>query len=232
VTTARYDGQTEWYESFASTEVFAGARAFAVELLGTGPGRCLDVGCGTGRAIPALVRAGWSVVGTDASRDQLERARTHVGDEAQLVQADAHELPFDAGEFDVVVSIFTHTDFDDVVRVFGEVNRVLREGGTFVYLGVHPCFGSPFIARGEAEAIEGAVAVVRPGYTNAGWQRLPPDPASTKIRSRVGINHLPLAGLLNAIVNDGFTIERVEEPSDADPPLFLAVRSTKARART
>ena len=71
MTTARYDGQTEWYESYASGEAHASARACAVRLLGSGPGRCLDLGCGTGRAIPALVSAGWSVVGTDVSADQL-----------------------------------------------------------------------------------------------------------------------------------------------------------------
>jgi len=230
LTTARYDGQTEWYESFASGEIFSSARDFAVELLGTGSGRCLDLGCGTGRAIPALVRAGWSVVGSDTSIDQLEAAREHAGDLAELVRGDAHDLPFAAGEFDVVVSILTHTDFDDVGQAFTEACRVLRVGGTFVYLGVHPCFGSPFVARGEAEGIEGAAAILRPGYRDAGWKRLPPDPASTKIRSRVGINHLPLAGLLNAVVRSGFTIECVEEPGDADPPLFLAVKSTRGSA--
>ena len=228
MTAARYDGQTEWYESFAAGEVLSSAREAAVELLGPGPGRCLDLGCGTGRAIPALVRAGWSVVGADASIDQLDAARAHTGTLAELVRADAHELPFGAGEFDAVLSILTHTDFDDVGGALTEANRVLREGGAFVYLGVHPCFGSPFVARAEAEGIEGAVALLRPGYRDAGWQRLPPDPTSSKIRSRVGINHLPLADLLNAIVRARFTIEQVEEPGDSDPPIFLAVKATKA----
>jgi SAM-dependent methyltransferase len=225
--TARYDGQTEWYESFAAAEVFASARASAVELLGAGPGRCLDLGCGTGRAVPALVQAGWSVVATDASVDQLEAARAHAGDLAEFVRGDAHELPFADREFDAVVSILTHTDFDDVMQAFGEASRVLSAGGRFVYLGVHPCFASPFVARGEADGIDGVAAILHPGYRSAGWQRLPPDPNSTKIRSRVGINHLPLAGLLNAIVRSGFTIEQVDEPGDADPPLFLAVKSTR-----
>jgi ubiquinone/menaquinone biosynthesis C-methylase UbiE len=79
VTTARYDGQTDWYESITSAEIFSSVRDRAVELLGTGPGWCLDLGCGTGRAIPALARAGWSVVGTDVSSDQLEAARAHAG---------------------------------------------------------------------------------------------------------------------------------------------------------
>jgi SAM-dependent methyltransferase len=218
--TARYDGQTEWYEAYTSAAVFSEVRAFAVRLLGAGPGRCLEIGCGAGRAIPELVEAGWSVVATDVSADQLAAARRYADSIATLVHADAHELPFEDASFDAVLSILTHTDFDDPPRVFGEARRVLRDGGTFVYAGIHPCFGSPFVDR-----VDPTAPVLRPGYTQPGWQRLPPDPAATGVRARVGVNHIPLAGLLNAIVGSGFTIARVEEPGDGDPPLFLAIRS-------
>jgi SAM-dependent methyltransferase len=218
--TARYDGQTEWYEAYTAGEVFSTLRAFAVEQLGPGPGRCLELGCGAGHAIAALVESGWSVVATDVSADQIAAARRNAGSLAEIVQADAHALPFEDGAFDAVVSILTHTDFDDPPRVFTEARRVLREGGTFVYVGIHPCFGSPFVDRADP-----AAPVLRPGYTQPGWQRLPPDPAAAGVRSRVGVNHIPLAGLLNAIVGSGFTIAHVEEPGDGDPPLFLAISS-------
>jgi len=115
--------------SFASTEMMSSARDSAVQLLGRGPGRCLDLGCGTGRALPALAGAGWSVVRTDVSFDQLEAAREHAGDLARLVRGDAHALPFGDGEFDAVISVLTHTDLDDVVGAFNEARRVLRAGG-------------------------------------------------------------------------------------------------------
>jgi SAM-dependent methyltransferase len=221
---ARYDGQTAWYEEIASSEAVSGARTSAVQMLGSGPGRCLDLGCGTGRAIPALRDAGWSVTGTDVSIDQLEAARQRTGEPAErLVQADAHALPFEDGEFDAVISIFTHTDLDDVFAAFSEACRVLRGGGVFVYLGVHPCFGSPFVEFGP----EGAPSILHPGYRSAGWQRLEGDQDDARIRVRVGINHLPLAGLVNTIVGSGFTIERLEEPGDTDPPLFLGIKSLK-----
>jgi ubiquinone/menaquinone biosynthesis C-methylase UbiE len=218
---ARYDGQTDWYETYTSADIFRQARDFVVQLLETGPGRCLDLGCGTGQAIPALLEAGWSVVGTDISGDQLAAARERAGTHASLVQADAHALPFAAGEFDAVVSILTHTDLDDPVAAFTEACRVLRGGGAFVYLGVHPCFGSPFVDWAAERPI------LRPGYRDAGWHRLPADPTSVKVRARVGVNHLPLAGFLNAIIRSGFTIMQIEEPGEDDPPIFLALRATK-----
>ncbi|MBA3331878.1 MAG: class I SAM-dependent methyltransferase [Actinobacteria bacterium] len=165
--------------------MMSSARDFAVQLLGEGAGRCLDLGCGTGLAIPALTRAGWSVVGTDVSTDQLEAAREHAGDLARLVRGDAHALPLEDGGFDAVISVLTHTDLDDVRAAFTEASRVLRVGGAFVYLGVHPCFASPFVAREAASGIEGAAAILHPGYRSAGWHRLPAEASSTKIRARV-----------------------------------------------
>ena len=227
VVIARYDGQTEWYESFASSELMSTARAFAVDLLGRGTGRCLDIGCGTGRALRLLAECGWTVVGTDVSSDQLEVAGHQARDVAQLVRADAHALPFADAEFSAAISILTHTDFDDLHTAFAEAFRVVRPGSRFVYLGVHPCFGNPFVDRAAADEVDDAVALLRPGYPEPGWKVLPPDPQSVKIRARVGINHVPLSNFLNAFISAGFSISRVEEPGDDDPPPFLCVVAVK-----
>jgi SAM-dependent methyltransferase len=223
VTTARYDGQAAWYDAFASADVFTTVRRAAVSLLGDGPGRCLDLGCGTGRAVPLLTAAGWSVVGTDLSADQLELARTHAGELAeQLLLADAHALPFDDESFDGVVSILTHTDLDDLAGAFREVRRVLKQGGTFAYVGVHPCFGAPCIQQ-----LEDGTSIVHPGYREPGWQWISRNPENPGIRSRVGINHMPLPTLLNTALESGLAIGEVIEPGDRDPPLFLGFRAQK-----
>jgi len=178
--TARYDGQTAWYEGFAAADAFASARQQAIYFLGRGPGSCLDLGCGTGRAIPLLVDAGWKVIGTDVSADQLAAAETHAGQLAdELIQADTHDLPFADETFDAVASILTHTDFDDVGAVFREVERVLRPGGAFAYVGVHPCFASPSV-----ELHEDGPALLHPGYREAGWQHVSRNPDQPGIRAR------------------------------------------------
>lgn len=230
MTTARYDGETDWYESLAAGEPHAAMHRFAVALTGRGPGKCLDLGCGTGRAIPALQDAGWTVVGTDVSTDQLAVARGNARD-ATLVNADAHDLPFADAEFDAVVSLFTHTDFDDLSAAFAEAARVLKPGGRFVYVGPHPCFGNPMIARAAAAEIPDAVAIIRPGYPEPGWRTLPPEPSDSRIRARVGINHVPLAQFLNSIAGAGLAIERVEEPGGDDPPIYLAVAAQRPTSR-
>lgn len=107
----------------------------------------------------------------------------------------------------------------------GEAARVLKPGGRFVYLGVHPCFGNPMVARDAARGVEDAVAIIRPGYPTPGWRTLPYDPESAEVRARVGINHVPLAMLLNTIVRHGLTLDGFEEPGGDDQPIYLALRA-------
>ena len=99
------------------------------------------------------MEAEWKVTGVDVSNDQLAVAERNGGPLAeQLICADAHALPFEDESFDAVLSILTHTDLDDPRVALSEARRVLRPGGAFVYLGVHPCFGSPAVERREGEA--------------------------------------------------------------------------------
>ena len=194
-------------------------REHAVAMLGPASGRCLDLGCGTGFALPLLAAAGWEAVGVEVSTGQVTRARERG---ANVIQADAHELPFEDGSFEAVVSILTHTDFDDPRGVFAEVARVLRPGGVFVYAGVHPVFASPFALRQE----DGTTVFI-PGYREERWHTVSRYPDRPGIRSKVGVNHLPLAALLNAVLDTGLILTHVDEPRAEDPPLSIALRAEK-----
>jgi SAM-dependent methyltransferase len=216
---ARYDSHVDWYDEFAATESFVELRDHAVALLGVPRGRCLDLGCGTGLALPLLEAAGWEVTGVEVSAGQLTRALDRG---ANVMQADAHALPFEDGSFDAVVSILTHTDFDDVRTAFAEAARVLRSGGVFVYAGVHPVFASPF-----ALPQEDGTTVFQPGYRITAWYTVSRYPDRPGIRSRVGVNHIPLADLFNAVLDTGLVLTRVDEPRDEDPPLTIALRAEK-----
>jgi SAM-dependent methyltransferase len=216
---ARYDGHADWYdESIAAYS--ATAAPLLLRLVGSGPGRCLDVGCGTGAHLAALAGAGWSVVGLDASADQLRVARHRPGSLGiALVQADAAGLPFADGGLDLVVSEFTHTDVDDFAALAAEARRVLRSGGRFVYIGLHPCFTGPLAEQPRADGAR----IVHPGYRKAGWRSSGPGTVAGGLTSRVGFRHLPLADLLMSMLNAGLDLVHVEEGGNLDPPDLLAL---------
>ena len=214
---ARYDAHAEWYEAFRAslsdheTDVL---RRFP----GHGRGRCLDLGCGSGVAIPVLEDLGWTVTGVDISEEMLEHARSRAPD-AELIHAHADALPVGDESFDAVVSIWTHTDVDDFAAIVREVARVLRAGSPFVYIGAHPCFVGPHSRFILAEG----VPALHPGYRRTGRYDDGPALGPDGLRARVGATHLPLGLFLQSFLDAGFVILRFEELDDREYPFALAL---------
>ncbi|MCG5212194.1 class I SAM-dependent methyltransferase [Streptosporangium sp. KLBMP 9127] len=112
-------------------------------LLGDVAGRrVLEIGCGAGQCGRWLVTQGARVTGFDLSFRQLrhsQRIDLDTGVVLPAVQADAERLPFAADSFDLACSAFGALPFvADAGAVFGEVVRVLRPGGRFVFSVSHP----------------------------------------------------------------------------------------------
>lgn len=190
-----------------------------LRLLGDGPGRLLDVGCGGGAHALAFAEHGWSVTGVDVSAAQLELARQRGVD---VVEADAAELPFEDASFDAAVSLFTHTDVEDFAAVLGEVARVLRPGGQLVYLGVHPCFVGPHAFVHGLDVPE-----LHPGYRDTSYRNEAPGIWDEGLRAKVGASHLPLGLFVQAFIDAPLTIERLEEPEGRDYPHVVALRARR-----
>ncbi|MBO0838090.1 MAG: class I SAM-dependent methyltransferase [Actinobacteria bacterium] len=218
---ARFDGLAEYYEEALGPFVLSTAPVVG-QLLGSGDGSCVDLGCGVGLLISTVEHLGWKVIGVDLSRDQLRRAGTRAGVQRRLVCADVHELPFPQKSMDAVLCTFVHTDVEDYSAAVHEACRVLRPGGRFVHIGLHPCFVGPFSRyRGPEEAPE-----LFRGYRETEWTDDAPG-FGVGLRRRVGSRHVPLAGLMNAIAENGLKVVRVEEPPGYEFPRVLAMAAIK-----
>jgi ubiquinone/menaquinone biosynthesis C-methylase UbiE len=105
--------------------------------------RVLDLGCGIGNILIALAeRTAFEqpTVGVDVSPGlialgQGEVHKAGLDSRITLQVAPATSLPFDDGRFDVVLSshVIKHLDDDALRRALGEVARVLRPGGRFLF---------------------------------------------------------------------------------------------------
>ncbi len=106
--------------------------------------RLLDLACGNGYLSRRFARAGARVVGVDASRPIIERAKgreaqEHLGIRYLAADATRH-LPLAPGSFDVVASNMALMDIENAEGAIREVGRVLRDRGRFVASLCHPCF--------------------------------------------------------------------------------------------
>lgn len=103
--------------------------------------RVLDVGAGPGTAAIPAAEAGATVVASDLTPELFEagrRAAAARAVEITWVEADAEALPFDDGEFDVVMSCLGVMFAPDHQRAADELVRVCRPGGTIGLLNWTP----------------------------------------------------------------------------------------------
>ncbi|MPZ00706.1 MAG: methyltransferase domain-containing protein [Actinophytocola sp.] len=102
----------------------------------------LEVGCGSAPCSRWLLAQGARVVGVDLSEGMLAHgvaANARTGLHPPLLRATAERLPLADGSFDVTCSAFGAVPFvASLDAVFGEVRRVLRPGGRWVFAVTHP----------------------------------------------------------------------------------------------
>jgi SAM-dependent methyltransferase len=160
----KMDGMTDAF--IERTREFFGARAatwdvkfghdlpvYAAAIAAAGirrGGVAVDVGCGTGRALPALreaVGSDGTVVGLELTPEMLAQARsTGWADSGDLlVLADARRLPFADASVDALFAAGLVNHLPDPAAGLAELARVSRAGGLLILF--HPVGRATLAAR-------------------------------------------------------------------------------------
>jgi SAM-dependent methyltransferase len=107
------------------------------EVLADVGGEVLEIGLGTGLNLPYYPEQVRRLTTVDPNPGMNAIARRRVAESGIAVDQRTlrgEELAFDDESFDCVVSTWTLCSIPDVDRALGEVYRVLRPGGRFVFL--------------------------------------------------------------------------------------------------
>ena len=129
----RYDRESRYWNWSALRNFTAAARKWGIS-----SGKALDVGSGSGTLAIAFAKMlpGVAVTGLDLSDMVLEMARDNVqkagvSSRVSFEKGDAEDMPFEDGTFNLVISSSTLHLLNDPVRMFDEIQRVLKLDGRF-----------------------------------------------------------------------------------------------------
>lgn len=152
----------------------------------TAADRVLDVGCGVGGAARALAAEyGAEVVGVDVVEDYCRTARRFadrldLGDRVRFESANALDLPYDDGSFDVAWFQHMLMNVPHKAAAIAEARRVLRPGGTLALYeicagaGGEPYFPVPWAGDAGLNFLvspaELRETVAGSGFEERGWR--------------------------------------------------------------
>lgn len=98
----------------------------------TGDQKILEIGCGIGTLVYELTQKGYSVVGTDISREAIAFGQKKYPDLTLEVQP-AQQLSCPDHTFDIVLSFDVFEHIPEIDRHLEEVRRVLKPGGSYLF---------------------------------------------------------------------------------------------------
>jgi SAM-dependent methyltransferase len=195
-------------------------------LLDLKPGeKVLDIACGAGRFTRRMAGHGVDIVAFDHSSKFIERARRRTIEhrnriEYRVMSASDRATLLSLGEktFDAAVCTMALMDMAEIGPLLSTLPLLLKPRARFVWSVTHPVFNSGD-AKLLAEAEEDGNKLVNRFRVKIG------DYLTTRMTMSLGISgqpelqhcfHRPISVLLNACFDQGFVLDRLEEP--AFPP--------------
>lgn len=118
-----------WEDAYRAGKVSWHGKPYPLPELEPGS-RVLEVGCGNGKTLDAMVCKGWSVVAIDISPTAVEVCRKRMPG-VEFHVADVRALPFTGASFDAAFAfhVIGHLAGGEREKAVRELSRVVRPGG-------------------------------------------------------------------------------------------------------
>jgi ubiquinone/menaquinone biosynthesis C-methylase UbiE len=244
-----WSGVAEWYDRLVGEEGSEYHREVVhpgtLRLLALQPGDpVVDVASGQGAFARLLQSRGAEVTGVDAAEPLVRAARERGPDSIRYHVGDARDLSFlPEGRFAAAACVLAIQNMHPIAPVFQSVARLLRIGGRFVMVMMHPCF------RGPKETMWGWDPDKGVQFRRVDRYLLPrKTPIVTHPGSAPDVYtwtfHKPIEAYVRALRNAGLLIDAIEEwpshkTSEPGPragaentarkeiPMFMAIRAVK-----
>ena len=141
----------------------------------------LELGCGGGHVTRYMAKeCGLDCTGTDVDPDMVDtaKARSLRVNNVSFMEADATDLPFDDGSFDLVLSFGILHHIHDWPVAISEVSRVLRPDGNYLlgdlaYSRFSNTLLSPFVRNYGVYTIDGLVDQAARSGLSLSWKSPP-----------------------------------------------------------
>ncbi len=186
----------------------------------------LDIGCGEGYNTRQLAMRGAKMTAVDIAPTFIRYAREEEEKEPLGIGyqvASGLSLPFPDESFDFATAFMSIMDMASDEKAISEAYRVIKPGGFLQFSICHPCFTSPghiwiddecgrhvamavshYFKEGEGELLEWI------------FHEAPAELKAKLPKFRTPTFHRTLSGWLNLVVNTGFVIKYVHEPTAPD----------------
>jgi ubiquinone/menaquinone biosynthesis C-methylase UbiE len=181
----------------------------------------LDLGCGSGADTEwAKENNAKKLFGVDISVELLEVAKTHHPD-SNFSAMDISALAFKNDSFDLVYSSLAMHYISNWAKSLGEIRRVLKQEGMFIFSCNHPLETSMEYSGNEETRtakigrtiVQGTEErIIHGDYLALEDDRIKPIEGTVASGHKVHYYHRPFGKMIESIVASGFTIKKAVEP--------------------
>lgn len=197
----------------------------------------IDFGCGEGANTRKFALEGARVVGVDVSSRMIGHAQeAEEGDPLGIDYRHcsySEQIDLPNGSFDAVLSTMALMDGPDINGAMREAFRLLRPGGFIAFSVLHPCFITPGLRWEKDEAGRTTGLVVSRYFDRSIFDEQwrfgnRPQPETVQPFS---VARFPrtIGDYLNAVVEAGFRIVRIDEPKPTDDACRAVPRFSRWR---